>query len=624
VIDEPISRDDLFAELHGLITARMTEQISSAQLRRLEELVCQMPEARRLYVAYMEETVALHWWARDSRGDARPMDDKPRDLEALREAWLAERLRVEGARGISVHNPALCGPMPSVGTLGIEPGDDGAGGPLRRMVRRLRSPMAAAAVIGLLLLSALAVYLIRPDAIEPRRPVAVLDEAVGAAWKDASGRIIYLSAGVALPPQEMQLVQGLARLTFNNGAVVVLDARRSSTRFELKTGSKGYLHVGRLTARVEHKAKGFTVEAPGFQVVDLGTEFGVTVGGNGTAELHVFRGLVNFEVAKADGQGYEPITQRRVAEDHGLRLTLGRDRDGVRRVSGVQRVKADVSGFLRVPSGFTIEQGRTAQKADTPSAKATNPRADAGRSDTGSTAEPPPVETPQKPTPQPVAGATGASLHFVFDANDERAGTLSDHGPGGATGQIDGPAWTDGRLAGHRALLFTKASDRVRINVPGEFDSLTLAAWVRVDGLARGLNALMLPDGFDAGKMHWQLTPDGRTEFSIRHFGNGPDGQNQPGAKRDYLSPVVVPPTALGRWTQLVTVFDAAAKEVRFYRDGQLIDTQPAAAIVKLSIGPAQIGNTRTFQGAFGDFQIIRHALTDADVANLYQSGVTR
>ena len=55
--------DDLFDELHELITARIDDNISDEQLRRLEDLVINHPEARRIYVQHMRDSAALTWWA---------------------------------------------------------------------------------------------------------------------------------------------------------------------------------------------------------------------------------------------------------------------------------------------------------------------------------------------------------------------------------------------------------------------------------------------------------------------------------------------------------------------------------------------------------------------------------
>src|SRR5947207_7903177 len=43
--------------------------------------------------------------------------------------------------------------------------------------------------------------------------------------------------------------------------------------------------------------------------------------------------------------------------------------------------------------------------------------------------------------------------------------------------------WVEGRWPDKHALEFRSVSDRVRVSVPREFESLTLAPWVRVQGL---------------------------------------------------------------------------------------------------------------------------------------------
>jgi hypothetical protein len=43
----------------------------------------------------------------------------------------------------------------------------------------------------------------------------------------------------------------------------------------------------------------------------------------------------------------------------------------------------------------------------------------------------------------------------------------------------------------------------------GEYESLTLATWVRVQGLDRQINSLFMSDGFEAGTVHWSVRHDG-------------------------------------------------------------------------------------------------------------------
>src|SRR6059058_2486386 len=69
--------------------------------------------------------------------------------------------------------------------------------------------------------------------------------------------------------------------------------------------------------------------------------------------------------------------------------------------------------------------------------------------------------------------------------------------------------WVEGRWPDKHALEFRSVSDRVRLSVPGEFESLTLAAWVRVQGLDRQFNSLFMCDGFKAETLHWLIRKDG-------------------------------------------------------------------------------------------------------------------
>ena len=42
--------------------------------------------------------------------------------------------------------------------------------------------------------------------------------------------------------------------------------------------------------------------------------------------------------------------------------------------------------------------------------------------------------------------------------------------------------------------------------MPGAFDSITLVAWVRVDGLPNGNNSLLMCDGWDEGESHTAMS----------------------------------------------------------------------------------------------------------------------
>jgi hypothetical protein len=93
------------------------------------------------------------------------------------------------------------------------------------------------------------------------------------------------------------LASGMAKVTFECGAEVVLEG---PCDFEIQSQMLGYLNSGKITADVPRRAFGFAILSPGVDFVDLGTSFGVNVGGDGRTQLHVFDGEVLCSLAKAD------------------------------------------------------------------------------------------------------------------------------------------------------------------------------------------------------------------------------------------------------------------------------------------------------------------------------------
>jgi hypothetical protein len=85
--------------------------------------------------------------------------------------------------------------------------------------------------------------------------------------------------------------------------------------------------AGSLVARVPKQAVGFTLDTPTTQIVDLGTEFGVTIDDNGATQVHVYRGAVTANALQQSGH------------PRWVRLTEG------------QAIKVDVDG-LATPQKF--------------------------------------------------------------------------------------------------------------------------------------------------------------------------------------------------------------------------------------------------------------------------------
>ncbi len=122
---------------------------------------------------------------------------------------------------------------------------------------------------------------------EERPTVAIISGTRNCRWDEGSGSVGYgspLAAG-----RRLHLLEGLAEITFERGARVILQA---PAVFDVADEGRSMLHRGRLTAAVPNGAEGFRVDLQRLSLIDRGTEFGVLADENGKAEVQVFEGLV--------------------------------------------------------------------------------------------------------------------------------------------------------------------------------------------------------------------------------------------------------------------------------------------------------------------------------------------
>ena len=132
----------------------------------------------------------------------------------------------------------------------------------------------------------------------------------------------------------------------------------------------------------------------------------------------------------------------------------------------------------------------------------------------------------------------------------------------GPNAAIIGAQWTEGRWPGKGAIEFKRITDRIRLNIPGEFDELTFAARVRVEGLDRWLSSLMLTDNFDSGEVHWQISDEGEMILGVQ--------TDKKGGPNTY-SPPVIGPSNLGRWIHVATTANRNTGRVAHYFNGKLV-----------------------------------------------------
>src|SRR5262249_53868645 len=122
--------------------------------------------------------------------------------------------------------------------------------------------------------------------------IAGLVNAQNCKWADGAGPEQNLQAGKVLT-----LEMGLAEIRFRCGARVVL---AGPATLELLTARSARLRAGKLTARVPPEAIGFELLSPQGRVIDLGTEFGISVSGSGATDVFVFEGKVEAHPGAAN------------------------------------------------------------------------------------------------------------------------------------------------------------------------------------------------------------------------------------------------------------------------------------------------------------------------------------
>ena len=169
-------------------------------------------------------------------------------------------------------------------------------------------------------------------------PRAILRSSPFAQWPhrhapvDADGRVTS---------RRIELCAGFAELELPSGATLVL---QGPTLIEVTGDNEARLSLGRLTGYVPARARGFTLQAEGVRVVDLGTAFGLAQDAGGIADLHVFAGEVE---ASARIEGTDTV--RRLGANEAVRIDP--------RGGSWAMVPCDPSRFIHGlrPQGFSLD-----------------------------------------------------------------------------------------------------------------------------------------------------------------------------------------------------------------------------------------------------------------------------
>lgn len=418
------------------------------------------------------------------------------------------------------------------------------------------------------------------------RGVALLTRLVNVSWSDEQ---TDFDVGDALSPGRISLKSGFAQIEFLCGATVVLEG---PVELELTSSTHARIHHGRLRANVPPAAIGFTIEAADIKVVDLGTEFGMSVSDTGS-DVHVFDGEVELHAAGLDDtQAEKKMLGAGQAISHSADGDYTPSQSDAEEFVGIERLESQAADQVKQ----RLENWRRSSQE-------------------------------LRKDPRLIA-------YYSFDDIDGWQRRLKSDIPDTTRldGAIVGAARLDGRWPGKSALEFKRPSDRVRVDIPGEYGSLTFACWAKIDSLDRWYNSLFLTDGYEQGEPHWQILDTGQLFFSARFTkekGKGPSHQ-------PILSPSFWNPSLSGKWIHLATTFDVSDNEVSHYLNGRLLSSEliPGKLAVKTTrIGKASIGNwaspirpdahyaIRNLNGSIDELAIFSVALTSDEVEKLYEVG---
>lgn len=395
--------------------------------------------------------------------------------------------------------------------------------------------------------------------------IAVLSRLVESEWSDPDHK---MEEGSVLFPGDFSLKSGLAQIEFFSGASVIVEG---PAKLNLISALAMECEEGKLRAFVPEPAQGFSVKTPDYEAVDLGTEFALSVGSEGSSEVHVVDGEIRLDSLRGE-------TLKHLNEGDGIRSQSG----------NIESITANGSRFV----------GRE-QLLD---------RADANSKSR--------YENWQQ-TREVIRQDESTLVLFDFENQNRWDRQLINRKADGPQAAIIGSKWTEGRWPGKGALEFKGLSDRVRMQIPGTFDALTFAAWIRVDGLDRWLSSLFLTDGFGKGEVHWQISDEGRLILGISNK-RGPNTQTEP----------VILPEDLGRWMHVAVTVDRNAGVVSHYLDGKRIMSDQRKNLPPLKLGGGEIGNwqahnanypIRSFNGRIDEFIILDRAMSETEIADLHK-----
>jgi hypothetical protein len=265
--------NQLHKELHDLLVQSLNGCISDAQTKRLNEIVDNDSLARQYcidfyFLASSLKRPELYIGTDSSTVSSENLQQLKHMQELARYEMTAKTVKIPQ----TVQSEDLAGDV---------------------MPAQIKRKIFTAPLVTTLILTAALIFLmiwVRLTPVSTSKEVATLTDSIKARWSDSTDSI---TAGTRLVTgyTPMVLQEGIVELSFDTTAKVVIEA---PAEFYLLTADQMKLNYGKLYAVVPQLAIGFSVNTSNSRVIDLGTEFGVQAGSDGSTQLHVMKGKINL------------------------------------------------------------------------------------------------------------------------------------------------------------------------------------------------------------------------------------------------------------------------------------------------------------------------------------------
>ena len=536
--------DSEILELHDLFDGLVENNLSIKDKERLQKLLEDSDEARKHYIRFMDMSTSIAHYAEEVVGGDSEDEVILFPLKEKMEKFLTPILAFAAAIAFGVYIS-----LNFTSTDFLTENDE---------------------------ISAESEGLDFGDSVTNDFTLAVMTKSVGVKWSNETW--FRPSLGSTLEPSLLQIDEGLVQLEFLKGSTVILEG---PVNFELINSNEGSLSSGKLRATVPEVARGFTINLPKGKLIDLGTEFGLSVHNGGSAEIYVYRGNVLYAGENESGEEVE------------------------REVSGGQALFVDPNGFsnwVEMPSEAFIG---TADIAFRSKEESQNRHASW-------------VQLSEE-----IAQNANTSLYYSFDHHSPWARALqnqSSQNQDSLNGAIIGCTWSEGRWPGKGALVFKRKNDRVRLDFNVSLQAFTLSAWIKIDKLKDKMSPILCSESLSSGSGSWFINQKGQVVLEVSR-----------GSKKDmYQSAVAFRSERMGRWVHVATSFDLSKRKVSHFVNGRSFSHEKIRSQIPVSFSNSSLGYCSkakpfkrqiTLQGSMDELAIFKTSMPESEIRRMYEIG---